>query len=328
MSLAEQTARTTHVTALQPVGQTELKTFRPAAHKPYNNPMPPSDTDALYERLTAVIRPRGRVITAFSGGVDSTLVAVAARHALGKDEAPAAIGDSASLPRHELAAARDLAHALDLRLVEVTPGEQADPGYQANAGNRCYFCKTNLYATLRTLAAEMNIAWIANGTNTDDLGDHRPGLTAATEASVISPLVEAGLNKADIRVLAQHLKLPNWDKPAAACLASRIPYGTPVTLERLSRVEQAENALRDLGFTGFRVRHHDTVARLEIPLSQVDRLMNDDTRAAVVARLKEAGYLYIALDLEGFRSGSGNISLGISAAKPGAVNLESRISNL
>ncbi|MCE9591637.1 MAG: ATP-dependent sacrificial sulfur transferase LarE [Planctomycetes bacterium] len=268
--------------------------------------------DALFDRLAAALRPRGRVITAYSGGVDSTLVALAARRTLGRADAPAAIGDSASLPRHELDAARDLARSLDLELIEVRPNEQQDPGYRANAGNRCYFCKTNLYDTLGKLAASLNFPWIANGTNTDDLGDHRPGLTAATEANVISPLVEAGLNKADVRALAQRLQLPNWDKPAAACLASRIPYGTPVTLERLSRVEEAENALRELGFRGFRVRHHETVARLEVPLDQIERLMSEEVRKAVVARLKEAGYHFVALDLEGFRSGSGNTLLSLN----------------
>lgn len=270
--------------------------------------------DALLERLTAALAPRGKIITAYSGGVDSTLVAAVARQVLGKANAPAALGDSASLPRHEHREALYLARQLDLELIEVQPGEQSDPHYQANQGNRCYFCKTHLYEALHELAAQRSISWIANGTNIDDLGDHRPGLTAAGEANVISPLVEAGLGKADVRTLAQSMALPNWDKPAAACLASRIAYGTPVTLERLSKVEEAEDLLRQLGFRGFRVRHHEppAVARLEIPWEQVGRLMEEPIRARVIEGLKAIGYHFVTLDLEGFRSGSGNVALTVS----------------
>jgi uncharacterized protein len=260
-----------------------------------------------------VLRPRISVVTAFSGGVDSTVVAAIARRVLGKAAAPAAIGDSASLPRHELDEARTLARDLDLDLIEIQPGEQADANYQANAGNRCYFCKSHLYEALHQLAVERGYRWIANGTNKDDLGDHRPGLQAASEANVISPLVEAGFAKAEVRALAQHLKLPNWNKPAAACLASRIPYGTPVTLERLSRVEQAETLLRELGFRGFRVRHHEEVARLELPWDQVERLMDEAVRARVTEGLKAIGYTFVTLDLEGFRSGSGNVLLRVGS---------------
>lgn len=265
---------------------------------------------ALFDRLCAVIEPRGKVLTAYSGGVDSTLVAAAARQALGRSNAPAAVGDSASLPRHELDEARAIASQLDLQLLEVSPGEQDDPGYQANDGTRCYFCKTHLYSTLTAVAKEQGIAFIANGTNTDDLGDHRPGLKAAEEAQVISPLIEAGLSKDDVRAVARHMGLPNWNKPAAACLASRIAYGTPVTLERLTRVEAAENVLRSHGFLGYRVRHHETVARIELPWDQVSKLLTPGVREDVVERFKALGYAYVTLDLEGFRSGSGNVVLG------------------
>ncbi len=270
------------------------------------------DTPAkLLDRLVAALTPRGRVLTAYSGGVDSTVVAVAARIALGKDNAPAAIGDSPSLPRRELAMALKLAASQDLNLIVVAPGEMNDAGYQANAGDRCYFCKTHLYDTLSATAAELGVRYIANGTNTDDLGDHRPGLRAADEASVISPLIEAGLCKADVRAIAEHLGLPNADKPAAACLASRIPYGSEVTPQRLAQVERAEAALHDLGFRGFRVRHHEQVARLEVPHDQMPRLIEDQTRQRVVDALKAAGYTYVALDMEGFRSGSGNAMLTV-----------------
>ncbi len=272
-----------------------------------------SEGAALFDRLAAVIRPRLRLLTAYSGGVDSTVVAAAARRVLGKTNAPAVIGDSASLPRRELAEAVKLASALDLGLHVVQPREQDDPGYLRNAGDRCYFCKTHLYDTLQNTAKQLGVDIIANGTNVDDLGDHRPGLKAADEAEVVAPLVEAGLNKAEVRTIAHHLGLPNADKPAAACLSSRIPYGTQVTPERLSQVEKAEQALHDLGFTGFRVRHHEQVARVELPWEQVARLMSDELlRASVLAGVKAAGFLYVTLDLEGFRSGSGNVALTLN----------------
>lgn len=260
----------------------------------------------LLETLSGIIMPRRRMLTAYSGGVDSTLVAAVARRVLGKANAPAALGDSASLPRPELHEARRIATSLDIEIIEVQPGEQGDADYRANRGDRCFFCKTHLYATLQTVARERSIAWIANGTNTDDLGDHRPGLTAADNAGVISPLLDAKMNKADVRTLAEHLSLPNWDKPAAPCLASRIAYGTPVTLERLSKVEQAEGVLRDLGFHGFRVRHHEEIARIEVPGDQLSRIMDEPTRREVNGRLRAIGYTYVTLDLDGFRSGSGN----------------------
>ncbi|MEM9881735.1 MAG: ATP-dependent sacrificial sulfur transferase LarE [Planctomycetota bacterium] len=272
----------------------------------------PTAADPRLTRLERVLRQyAGGVLTAFSGGIDSTLVAAVARRTLGKRHAPAAVGDSPSLPRRELEAARRLAERLDLRLVEVAPGEQADPAYQRNAGDRCYFCKTHLYATLQDTARRLGVTAIANGTNRDDLGDHRPGLRAADEARVVSPLLDADLGKQDVRDLAALLGLPNRDKPASACLASRLPYGTPVTAERLRQVEAAEDALHRLGFRGFRVRHHESVARLELPPDQWPRLAEPDVKDQVVQQLKAAGYDYVALDLEGFRSGSGNVRLTV-----------------
>ncbi|MEM7627529.1 MAG: ATP-dependent sacrificial sulfur transferase LarE [Planctomycetota bacterium] len=274
----------------------------------------PGQDDPRLQRLLDVFTQRYArrpVLTAFSGGVDSTLVAAAARLALGRDHAPAAVGDSLSLPRRELDEARAIAQQLDLKLIEVQPGEQADPDYQKNTGDRCYFCKTHLYDTLQATARRLGIAYLANGTNLDDLGDHRPGLRAADEAQVIAPLVDAQLNKQDVRDLADLLRLPNADKPAAACLASRLPFGTPVTADRLRQVEAAEDALYRLGFTGFRVRHHEEVARVELPLDQLPHLSTPAVRERVVADLKDAGYTYVTLDLEGFRSGSGNVMLTV-----------------
>lgn len=265
--------------------------------------------DQLEHRLAGVILPRGHILTAYSGGVDSTLVAAVARRTLERDNAPAVIGDSASLPRRELEEARAIARQLDLNLIEINPGEQGDAEYRANAPDRCYHCKSHLYDSVHKLAAEMRIPWIANGTNADDLSDHRPGLRAASESNVISPLLEAGMNKQQVRLLARHLNLPNADKPAAACLASRIPYGTSVTPERLSAIERAEDSLHELGFTGFRVRHHETVARIELPPDQWDKMLDATTRASVLEQLRAIGYTHITLDLAGFRSGSGNLML-------------------
>lgn len=277
-----------------------------------------TEPQSLLDQLIAVIEPRARLLTAYSGGVDSTVVAAAARLALGRANALAAIGDSPSLPRHELDEARRMAAKLDIELIEVRPNEQADPGYRANAGDRCYFCKTNLYDVLGATAKQRGIRFIANGTNADDTGDHRPGLVAAAEHEIVSPLLEAGCGKTQVRQLAEHLGLPNADKPAAACLASRIQYGTEATVERLSMIERAEDVLRELGFRGFRVRHHEAgstkaalIARIEVPADQLPRLADDAVRRRIVDALSRIGYTYITLDLAGFRSGSGNALLSI-----------------
>lgn len=281
-------------------------------------------TDAvnLEQRLAGVIASRRTLLTAYSGGVDSTVVAAVARRTLGKQNAPAAIGDSASLPRYELEEARRIAEQLDLNLIEVQPGEQDDPDYRANDGSRCYFCKTHLYGALGELAERLSIDWIANGTNRDDTGDHRPGLVAAEENRVVSPLLEADFGKAEVRVLAEHLKLPNADKPAAACMASRLQYGTAVTPQRLAMIEDAETVLREMGFAGFRVRHHEnesadlppvSMARIEVPIDQLQKLVDGGVRSALVSRLNAIGYVYVTLDLAGFRSGSANVVLTRSA---------------
>lgn len=278
-------------------------------------PAPDAAAAELLARLERAVAPRGRVMTAYSGGVDSTLVAAVACRVLGAENAPAVIGDSPSLPRSELAAAVELAELLRIDLRVVAPAEQDDPGYVRNAGDRCYYCKTHLYDTLHRAAAGLGVDWIANGTNADDLGDHRPGLKAADEAQVISPLLEAGLGKREVRAVAEWLGLPNADKPAAACLASRIPYGTEVTPQRLAEVEQAEDALRALGFTGFRVRHHGQVARIELPEEQMQQVLAPDVRLRVTEAVRKAGFLYAAIDLAGFRSGSGNIALTIGSSQ-------------
>lgn len=256
-------------------------------------------TDPDWMRLEAAVRrlaPDG-LVTAFSGGVDSTLVAAAARRVLGRARAIAAIGNSASLPRHELSEAKALAAQLDFELVEANPGEQDSPAYRVNNPDRCYHCKTHLYAALRPVAKVRGIAHIANGTNADDVNEIRPGLQAAAEAGVVSPLLEAQLGKAQVRALAQKMGLPNFDKPAAPCLASRLPWGTPVTLARLDKVEKAEDALRAMGFSDFRVRDHGTVARVELPPAQWPRAI--ELRTQWVRALVAAGYKHVTLDLAG-----------------------------
>ena len=285
--------------------------------------------EALERRLADVLLPRGRLLTAFSGGIDSTLVAAMARRVLGREAAPVAVGDSPSLPRRELEDARRLARDLDLELIEIRPGEQDDARYQANAGDRCYYCKSHLYDAMQQLAADVGIRFIANGSNLDDQGDYRPGLRAAAEAEVISPLMEAAFDKAAVRTLAAHLDLPNADKPASACLASRIAYGTPVTPERLDMVEQAENLLRGLGLRQFRVRHHELIgehqaalARIEVPGDDLPSLIEPAIRERLVQRLSEIGYAYVSLDLAGFRSGSGNVLLGVSVRETGGTSMD------
>jgi uncharacterized protein len=191
----------------------------------------------------------------------------------------------------------------------INTNEMADPNYVANSPKRCYFCKSELYTQLCALARAEGYAWVVNGTNTDDLGDYRPGGQAAKERNVRSPLVEVGLSKTDIRALSKERGLPTWDKPAQPCLSSRIPYGTPVTVQALSQIERGEAYLRGLGLREFRVRHHEGVARLEVEPKDLPLLVNEETRKGLVAFFKKLGYRYVTLDLAGFRSGSLNEGL-------------------
>jgi uncharacterized protein len=246
----------------------------------------------------------GQVLVAFSGGVDSTFLLAAAVECLGAEKVLAVTGLSPSMSAAERDEAVALTRRLGARHRMLETGELARPEYVANAADRCYFCKTDLFERLNGLARAEGCAWILDGANVDDLGDVRPGREAARQQGVRSPLVEAGLSKADIRALSRWMELPTWEKPAMACLASRIPHGTLVTIERLGQIEAAESALRELGFQQVRVRHHEAIARIELASpAERARLLDPAVCAEVVRRLKATGYQYVVLDLEGYRPG-------------------------
>ena len=261
---------------------------------------------AKRDRLLAVLGELSGVAVAFSGGIDSTVVAKAAFLALG-ERAVAVTADSPSVPRAELAEAAELVRLIGIRHVVVPTEEFDNPDYRKNDGTRCYHCKTELYSTVERLLPGLGVAVVVSGANLDDRGDYRPGLAAAAEHAVRHPLQEAGFTKADVRALARAWGLPTWDKPAAPCLASRLAPGVAVTPERTRRVEEAEAFLRALGLRECRVRYHEgDLARVEVPPADVARLAADPVRGELARELRRLGFKFVALDLEGFRSGSLN----------------------
>jgi len=265
--------------------------------------VPDAAPESKLSALRADLGAMGRVVVAFSGGADSALVARVATDVLGPDRVLCATAVSASLAPDELADCRALAGEWGLRWQTVATDELDDAAYVANGTDRCYHCKASLLAALGPLAASES-ATVVLGVNTDDLGDHRPGQQAASEAGARFPLVAAGFSKADVRAASRRLGLRTWDKPAAACLASRLPYGTPVTLGTLGAVAAAESALHRLGFGQLRVRHYGDTARIELDHAELADVVA--RRAEVVAVVRAAGYRYVTLDLEGFRSGNLN----------------------
>ena len=257
------------------------------------------------DELHGLLADTGGALVAYSGGIDSTLVAAVAARALG-DRALAVTAASPSLPPGELAQARRIAETIGVRHRTVRTRETENPAYLENDVDRCYHCKTELYDVLQRVAEERDYAVVVSGANVDDLSDYRPGLRAAAEHGIRHPLVEAGFAKQDVREAARSLQIPTWDKPASACLSSRIAFGVRITVGELTRVGRAELLLKELGFSGCRVRVHGDLARVEVDAEDVPRLAEPDVRARVTKELHALGYRYVTLDLEGFRSGSMN----------------------
>jgi uncharacterized protein len=264
-----------------------------------------AELTAKLSRAREQLRATGSTLVAFSGGADSALVLALAQQAL-DDRAAAAMGISAAYPAEEVTAARSVAAQLGVRFLEIDTAQLDDPDFLRNDAQRCYHCRDELYTTLRTLADAHGFAAICDGTNADDLHDHRPGRRAAVESGVVSPLADAGITKQEVREASRALGLPTWDKPQQACLSSRIPRGTPITLVALRRVEQAERLLHAEGFAQVRVREHGGCARIEVEAADIPRLLDDALRTRIVEGVRACGYAFVSLDLEGFASGKLN----------------------
>ncbi len=272
--------------------------------------------EALKKRLKEledIVAPYGSALVAFSGGVDSSLALAVATRALSKERVLAVTSNNETYLPSELGLAEAFVRFLGVEHLVVNTRELDDPNYASNPANRCYFCKNTLYSNLKALAREKGYACVVDGANKDDEGDYRPGRRAAKELDVVSPLAVASLGKAEVRELARYLELPTWDKPALACLSSRFPYGQEITSEKLAQVARAEEFLRRRGYEQVRVRHHGEIARLEVGPAELERAFGE--REGISAELKAAGFLYVTLDLAGYKSGSLNAVLEQAAGK-------------
>ena len=257
----------------------------------------------LLKKICTSLQNEKNILVAFSGGIDSTLVAKISQMAVGEQNVVAVTAVSPSLAQRDRQNAQQIAKVLHLRHVTLASHETKKPAYQKNQKDRCFHCKSHLYALLQKFAKEKNYQTIANGTNADDVQDYRPGLIAASNFHVVSPLLDFGVSKQTVRDLARLLHIPNWDRPASPCLASRVPYGMPIDVRKLSQIEKAEQILHQLGFTNFRVRHHDDIARIEIHAGDFSKIVNPEIRTRIRKEIAQLNFSYVCIDLSEFRSG-------------------------